>query len=308
MDLSYFIHRIIWPNKEAILQNNKFFAHLITNQILTFAKKLGASKENKFVICLDSSSWRKEYFETNKVKFPEFAELTYKGNREKDETVPWDILNEITYELAATFKANSDFYVMKVDGAEADDIIAVLANEFKAMETIWVISPDKDFIQLLDTNVFIFDPLKNAFKPDQDVETFMKIHIMIGDKSDNIPAIKARLGEKTAIKILKDLDDLLATDPVMKQKYEFNENLIDFAKIPANIRESILREFDDQAHNFNSTNILKIFMKFGMAKLSEDIGVFKFSQTAIKTPINQHFIDGQKNEELAQNNLEDFFS
>jgi 5'-3' exonuclease len=307
-DLSYFSHRIIWPNKEQVIENPNFFAHLITMQILQFAKKLGASKTNPFVICLDSTNWRKDYYEQNKVKFPELANESYKGHRVKDDTIPWDTINETIDNVCASFKQYSDFYVMKVAKAEADDIIAILAKRFKSKQSIWVLSPDKDFVQLQDTNVKIFDPLKNAFKPEQDIEMFMKIHIMIGDKSDNIPAVRARLGEKTAIKILKDLDTLLATDPIMREKYEFNKNLIDFTMIPEYIEDTIIAEFETQAFSYNPSGLMKIFMKYGMSKISEDIGAFRLPDKEMKTTINQFFITHKRNVEVSRNSLEDFFN
>lgn len=309
-DLSYFSHRIIYPNKDAILQNPLFFAHLLTSQIISFSKKMGASKQNKMILCLDSFSWRKEYYETNKVNFPEYNDKTYKGNRVKDPEIPWDHINDTTTLLVEAFKEYSDFYVMKVNNAEADDIIAVLANTFKKQETIWILSPDKDFVQLQDKNVFIFDPLKNGFKPEQDIEIFKKIHNIIGDTSDNILAIKPRCKEITAGKMLKDLDDLLATNPGMKARYEFNKNLIDLSMIPDIVQRDILLEFDTQSHedyHYNYNGLIKTFMKFGLSKLSEDINNFKLSENEIKTPLNQYFIDGEKNAILSRNNLEDFF-
>jgi len=307
-DLSYFAHRIVHPNKDQIIENPNFFAHLITMQILRFSKMLGASKQNKFVICLDSKTWRKEYYETNKVKFPELVNETYKGRRVKDDTIPWDTIQETINIIGTAFKLASDFYVVKASGAEADDVIAVLTKKFKNKETIFILSPDKDFIQLQDDNVYIFDPLKNAFKPTQDIDYFMKIHLMIGDKSDNIPAIRSRLGEKTAVKILKDLDNLLATDPTMREKYEFNKNLIDFSMIPSYIESNILEEYETQSFNYNPSNLMKLFMKYGMAKISEDVGSFKLAESEVKTPTNQFFIDSKKNEEFSRYTLEEFFN
>jgi 5'-3' exonuclease len=310
-DLSYFMHRVIHPNKETIIQNPMFFAHLMTTQIIRFSKQLGASKANKMVICLDSPSWRKDFYAKNKPVCPVYEDQTYKGNRVKDSSLPWDELHAITDSLAESFKNHSDLYVMKIQDAEADDIIAILSKEFSSKETIWVLSPDKDFVQLQDENVHVFDPLKNAFKPEQDVSLFKKIHNIIGDASDNIYTIKGNqksMKESVALKLLKDLDDLLATNPLMKQKYDFNEKLIDLSMIPEYVKEATLNEFATQTHSFNATNILKTFMKFNMSKLSEDIGVFKLSENEIKTPTNQFFVNGKRNEESSRNNLEDFFS
>lgn len=307
-DLSYFAHRIVHPNKGAILENNNFFAHLITNQILAFSKKLGASKQNRMVLCLDSPSWRRDFYEDHKPKCPEYDGQVYKGNRKKDSELPWDFINSTIDIICDSLKENSDFYVVKVDKAEADDIIAVLAKRYKDYESIWIGSSDKDFIQLQEHDrVEIFDPLKNCFKPEQDIALYKKIHNIIGDTSDNILAIKPRVGDKTAIKMIKDLPNLLATDPLMKEKYKFNRNLIDFDYIPVYIEDAILNEFAKQSFTYNPTGLLKTFMKYGMSKLLEDVASFKLSENEIKTPTNQYFLDSKKNAEMSRCTLEDFF-
>jgi 5'-3' exonuclease len=282
--------------------------HLIVTQVLSFANKFGASKENKMVLCLDSHSWRYEYFDTNKLQFPEFRELKYK-DREKDPTIPWKEIKEAIHNVCMELKAHSDYYVLKVDGAEADDIIAVLADTFKDIEPVWIVSADKDFVQLqVENKVAIYDPLKNAFKPEVDVKAFKKIHCIAGDKSDSIPAIKARVAEKTAIKMLPDLRELLQTNPDMRAKYIFNQNLIDFDFIPVHIKEAILEDWKDQDFNFNVTGLMKAFMKYRLAEHSSNINAFKLSTNKIDTNLNQFFVTRGKNDELAKNTLEDFFS
>lgn len=308
LDLSAFFYRSVFPNKEGIIENPQFIAHLLTTQILQYAKKFGASKTNKMVLCLDSHSWRYDYYETNKVKFPEYAELGYKKGRSKDSDLDWDTLKYIVNDLMESFKQNTDYFVIKVHGAEGDDVIAILTNEYKSKEDIFLLAWDKDFQQLQSFNVHQYNPIKQSFNPEIDVNIFLQCHICTGDRVDGIPAIRPRLGEKTAIKILKDIPDLLATNPDMRERYEFNKKLIDFSEIPSYIEEAILTEFSNQTHSFNSTNLLKTFMKFNMSKLSESINEFKLSDKEIKTTLNQHFITAKRNETLLENNLEEFFS
>jgi 5'-3' exonuclease len=260
------------------------------------------------VLCVDSPSWRHDFYIENKPKCPEYENLTYKGHRVKDPTMPWDVIKTITEDLTQTFKEHSDFFVMKVDKAEADDIIAILTKRFKDEEDIWIGSSDKDFIQLQEhARVEIYDPLKSAFRPEQDVALFKKIHNMIGDVSDNILAIKPRVGEKTALKMLKDLPDMLKTDPLMKEKYKFNQNLIAFSKIPCYVEEAVLTEFETQSFNYNTSGLFKIFMQYDMSKMSENISAFKLSDTEVKTQTNQYFKEAKRNAEIAQNNLDAFF-
>jgi 5'-3' exonuclease len=134
----------------------------------------------------------------------------------------------------------------------------------------------------------------------------MKIHVMIGDKSDNIPAIRKRMGEKTAEKELKNLDTLLATDPELRGRYEFNQNLIDFNYIPKNIEDEILKSLKEQTYHFNTMSLMKVFMKLGLAKFSEDIQAFKLKDGDVKTTLNSHFTTITKNQSVGTS-LADFF-
>ena len=309
VDTSHAIFRTLMMNKEQVKENPEFLSHLLISQILGFASKLGASKQNKLVLAIDSTSWRKQYYEDNKKQFPEMQAMTYKGNRVKDQTIDWESVFTVIDATLTVIKNFTDFYVVKVEDAEADDIIAVLTQEYACKETIWIASSDKDFIQLQNTpRVNIYDPLKQAFKPDQNVEMFKKIHTMIGDASDNIPAIKSRLGEKTALKILKDLDTLLATNPDMRAHYQFNEHLILFEHIPDEIRNKIIDEFKNQTYDYNGMKLLTEFTKLKLVKYTEDINRFKLSENEVKTKLNQHFIENATNTEMSNRNLEDFFS
>ena len=307
IDGSHALRRTLAMNKDKVAEQPEFIAHLFINQILSFTNKLGGSKQNRVVICFDSSSWRKKYYIDNLPK--DYGKETYKGRRVKDESIDWDKIFGLINQVSETLNLYSDFDIMRVQEAEADDIIAVLAKEFKKKETIWIASSDKDFIQLQDTpRVNIYDPLKQQFKPTVDKELFKTIHIMIGDVSDNIKAIKERLGEKTAIKMLNELPILLQTSPSMRERYEFNKNLIDFDYIPEYISKRILNEFNNSHHSFNAMELIKKFKDLKLAQHTDNIDKFKLSNDIIKTKLNQLFSDQDKNNRISESNLEEFFS
>lgn len=298
IDSSAGFHRTLWMNLGAIKENPSFLSHLILTQVLSQVSQFGGSKENPVILTLDSNSWRKEVL------------ASYKANRVKDDTIPWDELFKIYNDVMDTLKQHSDFYVVKVPRAEADDIIAVLAGYFKQKgDVVWILSGDKDFIQLQDTPIVnLYDPLKKSFRPQMDVELWKKTHILIGDKSDNIMPVRKGVGEKTAVKIVKELDVLLQTNPELRERYEQNETLIDFSKIPTDIKEAIIEEFETQEHCFNAMKLLGVFTKYKLAKHAEDVNRFKLPTTAVKTKLNQHFINIKNDLQVAEINLEDFFS
>ena len=309
IDISANLHRVLYMNLNSINDNPEFLSHLLVSQIVSLANKFGASKTNKCVICMDNKSWRKQFYNENKSQFPDLVSEEYKGQRKRSSEIDWKTVFSIFEETMQGLKDYSDFFVVKTENAEADDVIAVLTKEFKKTEDIWILSGDKDFIQLQDIpRVNIFDPMKQQFRPDQDKELWRKIHILVGDVSDNIKSVRPRLGEKTAVKMLKDLDDLLATDANFRARYKFNETLIDFDFIPDDIQKSILAEYNEQKLSYDSMSLLKLFMKFKLAKHAEDIGNFALGDKEKKTKLNTHNNDVAKIKESANNSLEDFFS
>ena len=120
-----------------------------------------------------------------------------------------------------------DIPVLEVPGVEADDVIGTLAKQAEddGAEVV-IVSPDKDFKQLLSDKVSIYKPAKG----DQDFEIrtgetfreeygldpaqFIDMLALMGDSSDNVPGVYG-IGEKTAQKLLRE--------------YHSVENLIDHA-------------------------------------------------------------------------------
>lgn len=160
----------------------------------------------------------------------------YKGTRKKpedeDEQKRYDeffaVLNALPDEL--------DEEVLKFRGVEADDLIAWLTQNLgPRYNHTWVVSSDKDLIQLVSDDVSIFNLFskkeitKDSLYESLEVtpEEFMLSRIMEGDKSDNIIGIEG-IGPKRAqglAKEYKDFDKLIKALPLKgKSKYITNLN------------------------------------------------------------------------------------
>ena len=85
---------------------------------------------------------------------------------------------------------------------ECDDVIGFLAEKFKKDNTVTIISSDTDFIQCIDENVELYNPVRKLFleKPDYDYITWKALK---GDASDNIEGFKG-IGDKKAQKLCKN--------------------------------------------------------------------------------------------------------
>ena len=111
--------------------------------------------------------------------------------------------------------------VVELDGYEADDVIGTLAwQAADAGYTVYMVTPDKDYGQLVRDNIFIYKPPYMGSKEEimgpkevcdkwqiKDVHQVIDILGLMGDAVDNIPGI-AGIGEKTAMKLLAQYHSL----------------------------------------------------------------------------------------------------
>lgn len=147
---------------------------------------------------------------------------------------------------------------VKIRGVEADDTLAYLVEKFKSeYEHIWIVSSDKDLIQLLDDNVSIFNIFsRKEITKDSLAETlaispseFMLSRIIEGDSGDNILGIEG-IGPKRAQALAKEyktLDNLLASMP-LKGKAKYIQNLNAGAEILKRNEKLInLRRYNHEA-------------------------------------------------------------
>ena len=215
---------------------NEKFKKKFSEGIEELSKKYKTPYNNIFLCCdcPQEQIWRKKIF-------PD-----YKKGRKEDTEVPkaFRIFFEDIYPLLEI----KNIHLFKCEQAEADDIISIITKELQDKHMITIITSDQDYLQLINNNTQIFTLKKknNNLKDKSlgDPELDLKVKIIIGDKSDNISGCFPRCGVKTAIKYIKEnkLNYLFKKYPGSKEKYEFNEKIIDFQYIPINIKKNILEQ------------------------------------------------------------------
>lgn len=219
----------------------------------------------------------------------------YKANREE---MPEDLRAALPYitDLIKAFNIET----LGIAGYEADDLIGTLAMKAEqAGFTTYMMTPDKDYGQLVDENTFIYKPARLGNGAEimgveevckkweiQNVKQVIDILGLMGDKVDNIPGIPG-VGEKTAIQMIKDfgsVENLLAnTDKLkgkMKEKVELNKELALQSKRLATIILDAPIELDEAALSLKEPNkaaLLEIFKELefraiAQKVLGEDIG------------------------------------
>lgn len=185
--------------------------------------------------CPRSEIWRMDLF-------PE-----YKKNRSRPQKIDPAVFT-VTYNTLIPNLKERGMHSVSYPRAEADDIIAVFHGALRKESSnllIYIMTCDMDLLQLIDnyTHVLNFQMkslVKLHVQPYMDV--FVKWKVIMGDDSDNIPAIDAKIGKITANKLARCAESLskrLKSSLKVAENYERNDKLINLQRIPIDIKNGI---------------------------------------------------------------------
>ena len=226
--------------------------HMILNSIRMYNKKF-RNEYGQMVIACDSSSWRKDYFPNYKFK--------RKSGREES-SLDWNEIFRIINMVREEIEQNIPWKVIKVDNAEADDIIGAIAiesQEFGKNEPIMIVSADKDFIQLHKySNVRQYSPMTKKFIEDKNPITYITEHVFKGDSSDGVPNVLSpdntfvdgiRQSPVTKKKIadwIENIDNLENyMDADVYRNYCRNKKMIDLHEMPSDLKDTIINTYEN---------------------------------------------------------------
>lgn len=170
-----------------------------TNTILEL---INNQKPTHMAVCFDTHAPTERH--------TDFAD--YKANRQE---TPEDILSAVP-DIKRIIEG-LNIPVIAIDGYEADDVIGALAKKAeKEGYEVYMVTPDKDYGQLVSKNIKIYKPPYQGGKFEilgpkevcekwdiENVDQVIDILGLMGDAVDNIPGIKG-VGEKTAAKLIKE--------------------------------------------------------------------------------------------------------
>jgi DNA polymerase-1 len=213
----------------------------------------------------------------------------YKANR--DET-PEAI--KIAVPVIHEILAAMHIPIIEKAGFEADDIIGTLAKQAeKENFSVYMVTPDKDFAQLVSENIFMYRPARmgngieiwgvpevqakfDVERPEQVIDYLG----MMGDSVDNIPGLPG-VGDKTARKFIAEygsMENLLEnTDQLkgkLKEKIEANKELGMLSKELAKILLDVPVKFNEKEYELNTPDIDKVkalFQELEFRRMTENL-------------------------------------
>jgi len=251
--------------------------HMVLNSVRAYNVKFKNEFGEMIIACDAGNNWRRQVFP--------YYKANRRKNREKSEinwTAVFETLNKVRDELKDYFP----YRVIRVDGAEADDIIGTLAQTYgNTNEKILILSGDKDFVQLQAfMNVQQFDPVQKKWRKTNDVDKFMKEHIIRGDAGDGVPNFLSAddtfvVGARQKPISQKKLDQWLDADPKefcdekMLRGYLRNQQLVDLNFIPPDIKKEVLVQYEQQAGK-GRDKLFNYFIERRLKLLLESINEF----------------------------------
>ncbi|MDG1850451.1 MAG: DNA polymerase I [Flavobacteriales bacterium] len=230
-----------------------------------------------WAICFDTSE-------------PTERHLEYKEYKAQREAMPEGISTALPYIFELMEALNIP--VIAKPGFEADDVIGTLAKKAeKEGFTTYMMTPDKDFAQLVSDNIYMYRPprMGNGAEVWGVAEVLKKFEIkrveqvidylgMMGDASDNIPGIPG-VGNKTAKKLLALYDSMEGLynhthelKGKQKEKVEANKELAFLSKKLATINTSVPVDFDSNLlirKEMNKGAVKELFVELEFRRLAE---------------------------------------
>jgi len=269
---------------DASLFSEDLLRHTVLNTYRTYRQRFKDSGE--IVLCHEGGKcWRNSFFplyKQNRVKAKATSDIDWKA--------VYGMIDGIREEIRDVFP----YRHMRVQGAEADDIIATLAKHFHSREEIIIVSSDKDFQQLqVYPNVRQWSPVVKGFVNCKEPDEFLVEHILYGDSGDGIPNILSdddcfvqdgkRQTPLTTKKVtaLREhilmLGNAIDVDANMPEKarrnWDRNRTLVDFRYIPVELEKSILEKYQESSPT-KKGNILNYLVQHKMINHIEVVTEF----------------------------------
>jgi len=235
-------------NKEFNWIENSIFLEkyekLYYENILKLIGKKILKDDYTIIFCMDtprSQVWRTE------------LNCNYKGDR-FDLTTKFNFipLFKYTYDviIPKLIKENEHIFKIKIPKLEADDVIAIICKymEQKPDNKIYLISGDKDFLQLGRSNLYFINFTTKKLMELNQEEAKLLLHkkLLLGDKSDCIksifpPRFPSKI-KKSLVESIDNFNDFIKNNDDIKKNYIHNSELINFDLIPNKYRELVINK------------------------------------------------------------------
>jgi hypothetical protein len=254
--------------------------HIILNQLrginVMFRQDYG-----RMVLCCDHpKTWRRE-------AFPYYKAMRAKTRQ--DSGLDWKLIKKVMAEMVVDLQEHFPYRVVQVEGAEGDDVIAVLSRY--AEGPVMIVSGDHDFIQLQQGDGFFggnvvqqYDWVGKRSLDHTDPAGYKLEAIIKGDSGDGVPNIMMHgscfvdgvrqkpMTKPRLEKFMAELPKGIGEENLL-ENYKRNVMLIDLDQTPQPIVENIRKVYDSEAGK-NKSKVLNYFIAKRLSRLAMEISHF----------------------------------
>jgi DNA polymerase-1 len=285
----------------------------ITGFLMSVGATIRTFKPSRLVIVFDGpggSLKRRKLFPDYKAKRRSMTQLNrtydFKSVEQEKDAIKWQL------KALVSLLSCLPVTIITQEHVEADDVIAYLSGVIKERggQSV-IVSTDKDFLQLVDENTSVYNPVKKkTYKAEGVVEdygfhphNFLLFRMVTGDNSDCIPGIKG-IGEKTLLKYFpelaqeepRDLHYIISrSEEIAKEKkkvpvviqslmeskssLELNLSLmrLDEAAMSSATRAHVLQKYDAPISGFDKMNFLKRMSALNITGMVQNIDTWLIS-------------------------------
>jgi hypothetical protein len=250
--------------------NSNLIKHIFFNTVRSY-NRLYRRKYGELVFAVDSRNyWRKEIFEHYKYK---------RKKKREDSDINWDLIHQIKKELLADVDKYFPYPVIESDGAEADDVLAVLSRWSTVPHLI--VASDHDMGQLCVNFVEQYCPRKKQIlKHTGDINDLILDHIINGDTGDGVCNIRSPndsfvtgTRQKPITKKFREECHTIGIPVECLDRYIENKQLVDLSMIPEKIVADIEYKWEHRVRK-DASEVFNYLAKNGYRLLLQDIGDF----------------------------------
>lgn len=230
------------PVASSIMSNRTFldkYDKMFEKTLKDLVKKHGVSWTNVVFLkdCPRDDIFRMELFKE------------YKQERSVKDTFNGEIFRHTYDKLLPAIVSKYKMQILGMSRLEADDLVALIKEQVRRKNHVCpmvIVTNDNDYVQLYDSHTQIQNLQGKELKDriPVPIDCYLQYKIIAGDKSDNIPPIKFKLGPKTAEKLALYPENLVAfleKHPCAQAQYALNSQLINMDNIPDDLKTAVER-------------------------------------------------------------------
>lgn len=264
--------------RHTIKGDTEFHPGLIAQKVFInlFFATTNYQVDHVLIACDEPNVWRRDIY-------PE-----YKRNRDLERDVYHEETLEVIKDMKAFFNECTAVPAVSVPRAEADDVIAVateMITDTDPANKVYILSADKDFLQLTSENVKLISTHKGKVVETEDPDYFLFEKCIRGDRKDNVFSAFPRVRSTRLQKAWEEPDEMLNLmedqnnrGEAIKDAYWFNKKLVDLTLQPSWIRDEIRDAIQDASESdskYDFIKVTKFLAKYEMENVFDNINQHK---------------------------------